>query len=65
MKVVIRYIYERYQLFTKYRYTSTRYNPDWKLLEIMITRLDDSDNVIDRHYYEVTEEENENTRSNS
>lgn len=56
MKVVIRYIYERYQLFTKYRYSSTRYEPDWKLLEIVITRLDDNDNVVDRHYYNVTEE---------
>lgn len=59
MKVIVRYVYERYQLFTKYRYTSTLYKPDWKLLEIVITRLDDSDNVIDRHYYEVKEGENE------
>ena len=64
MKIVIRYIYERYQLFTKYRYSSTKYNPDWKLLEIMITRLDDSDNVIDRHCYEVKENENERTTDN-
>ena len=64
MKVSVTYIYERYQLFTKYRYSSTRYNPDWKLLEIMITRLDDNDNVIDRYYYEVKESENERTTDN-
>lgn len=64
MKIVVHYIYERFQLFTKYRHMTKVFNPDWKLLEIMITRLDDSDNVIDRHYYEVKESENERTTDN-
>ena len=57
MKTHVGYIYERKIMNAKTRYYTSVFKPDWKLLAIMITVLDDENKVVDRRYYKVVEEE--------
>ena len=58
MTTHVNFIYNRQQLNTKYRYTTSRFDPSLgEIIGIMVTVLDDENKVVDRRYYKVVEEE--------
>ena len=57
MHTSVSYIYERTQLNTKHHYHTHKFNPKLGLLlTIVVTILDDDDNVVEQHFYDVKEE---------
>lgn len=57
MKTLVRYIYERKIMNAKTRHHTSVFNPNWKLLEIMICVLDEDNKVVKRYCYKVEKEE--------
>lgn len=57
MKTRIGYVYDCSSHLAPSRYYTGRFDPNiGKLIEIVITVLDDDNNVVKRHYYKVEED---------
>ena len=58
MKTRIGYVYDCSSPLASSRYYTGRFDPNaGKLIEIVITVLDDDNKIVDRRYYKVVEEE--------
>lgn len=60
MKTRIGYVYDCHPCIAPSRYYTSKFDPNiGKLIEIVITVLDDDNKVVKQHCYKVEEEENE------